>query len=293
MQVLARVPSALAVDVQLGTAFVDGFFVEVYGNPEPVTIAAGGTGARFDRVVAKLDRQARTLSIAVVQGTPLSGLPALPADTIPLAYVSVPANASSVVQVLDERRWARAAGVHAGDIKATGRTSPPAGWLPCDGRTLTRSDYPDLFAAIGTSYGAGDGQSTFRIPDLRARFPVGVGSGYPLGSTGGEAWVTLDIGHLPTHTHAAGTLAVGSAGSHDHVLSFRTISSAVAHNHASSTVLSAGTTTPDFTVSSASNSIANAGSHTHPLTGNTAARGQQLSHENRPPYQTVHYIIAT
>lgn len=58
----------------------------------------------------------------------------------------------------------------AGTIVAFGGTSAPSGWLLCNGSTVSRGTYATLFAAIGTSFGAGDGASTFHLPDLRGRF---------------------------------------------------------------------------------------------------------------------------
>jgi len=91
-------------------------------------------------------------------------------------------------------------------IPFAGPTSPSARWLLCDGASLLRSDYPDLFGVIGTTYGAADG-THFNIPDLRGRIPVGVGSGpglstYALGDTGGEETHVLTIGELAAHNHS-------------------------------------------------------------------------------------------
>jgi microcystin-dependent protein len=57
-----------------------------------------------------------------------------------------------------------------GMIAPFAMSSPPTGWLECNGATISRSTYATLFAAIGTTYGAGDGSSTFLLPDLRATF---------------------------------------------------------------------------------------------------------------------------
>ena len=62
----------------------------------------------------------------------------------------------------------------------------PDGFLLCDGAAHSRSEYPELFAAIGTMYGSGDGSTTFNVPDLQTRVLVGSGDGYALGDSGGE-----------------------------------------------------------------------------------------------------------
>lgn len=82
----------------------------------------------------------------------------------------------------------------------------PVGYVACDGSLLSTQDYPELFSLLGTVYG-GDGSTTFGVPDLRNRIPVGVGSGpgltpWTLGETGGEASVTLTVANLAAHNHA-------------------------------------------------------------------------------------------
>lgn len=88
-----------------------------------------------------------------------------------------------------------------GDLKPIAGATAPAGWVICDGSQLSRTNFSNLFAAIGTSWGPGDGSTTFNIPDLRGRVLVGAGSAFPLGSVGGAASATLTIAQLPSHTH--------------------------------------------------------------------------------------------
>lgn len=64
-----------------------------------------------------------------------------------------------------------------GFIKPYAGTSIPTGYLLCNGAAISRAQYPELFAAIGTTWGAGDGSSTFNVPDLRGYFLRGVGGG--------------------------------------------------------------------------------------------------------------------
>lgn len=85
-------------------------------------------------------------------------------------------------------------------------TNPdPVRWLPCDGTSLLRTDYPDLFASIGTTYGFTDSLH-FSLPDLRGRVPVDAGAGSGLtprtiGDTFGQETVTLSTTEIPSHTH--------------------------------------------------------------------------------------------
>lgn len=87
-----------------------------------------------------------------------------------------------------------------GEIKMWGTTTAPADWFICDGSAISRTTYAALFAVIGTTFGAGNGTTTFNIPDMRQRFPLGKaasGTGSTLGETGGA------IDH--THTGTTGT----------------------------------------------------------------------------------------
>src|SRR5690606_40101311 len=95
-----------------------------------------------------------------------------------------------------------------GAIVAYGGTDAPTGWLFCHGQEVSRTTYARLFAVIGTTYGAGDGSTTFNLPDLRQRFPLGKaasGTGSTLGETGGQINHThrgfLHV-HAMTHNHS-------------------------------------------------------------------------------------------
>jgi len=81
--------------------------------------------------------------------------------------------------------------------------------LLCDGREVSRTDFPDLFTAIGETYGTPSGGSVFKIPDMRARFPVGLGTfaaagAVSLGVALGADRVTLIPTNLPPHDHSDG-----------------------------------------------------------------------------------------
>ena len=102
----------------------------------------------------------------------------------------------------------------AGGIQAYAGSSSPTGWLICDGSAVSRTTYSDLFAVISTTYGVGDGSSTFNLPNISGRVIAGKeasatlltsgGSGVDgatLGSTGGSETHTLDETEMPTHSH--------------------------------------------------------------------------------------------
>lgn len=89
----------------------------------------------------------------------------------------------------------------AGIIMPFAGTVAPQGCLFCDGSAVSRTTYATLFAVIGTTYGAGDGETTFNIPDLTGRVVIGVSNSHALGTTGGSETVTLTDDQLPEHSH--------------------------------------------------------------------------------------------
>ena len=93
----------------------------------------------------------------------------------------------------------------AGVMAHFGGQSAPAGWLLCQGQTVSRAAYARLFAAVGVQYGAGDGTTTFRLPDGRGRTLVGQDAGQTEfatpGQAGGAKTHTLSEGEMPAHTH--------------------------------------------------------------------------------------------
>ncbi len=103
---------------------------------------------------------------------------------------------------------------YVGEIRMFAGNFAPNGWEFCDGRPLPIAENETLFQLIGTTYG-GDGQETFRLPDLRSRVPIHMGAvagqpTYIIGNAGGAESVTLDAQKIPSHTHPL--LATSSAG---------------------------------------------------------------------------------
>ena len=86
-----------------------------------------------------------------------------------------------------------------GDVKGTMSTTVPTGWLVANGQIVSRTTYADLFAAIGTTYGAGDGSTTFGIPDLRGEFLRGWDDGRGVDS--GRALGSFQAQMVQTHKH--------------------------------------------------------------------------------------------
>ena len=90
----------------------------------------------------------------------------------------------------------------AGVVITYAGSTAPEGWLLCDGSAVSRDTYATLFAVIGTTYGVGDGSTTFNVPNLQGRVVIGVSGTHALASTGGATTVTLETANLPAHTHS-------------------------------------------------------------------------------------------
>jgi microcystin-dependent protein len=146
-------------------------------------------------------------------------------------------------------------GETSGVIKLFSGAAAPTGWLLCNGAAISRTTYAALFAITGIVYGVGDGSTTFNIPDLRGRVPVGLSTDTEfdaLGKTGGEKTHELTEAEMPAHIHSytkpGVEVLLNSGGTH------------------------------------ASRS---------PSGSTTGSTGDGDAHNNLPPYQTVNFIIKT
>lgn len=118
-------------------------------------------------------------------------------------------------------------------------------WVLCDGRAINRTTYARLFSLIGTTFGSGDGSSTFNVPNYKDLFLLSSGDSYSVGSSGGSATHTLTEAEIPAHTHSfSATFArAGSdsgTGSVDSGGSSTTVDSALEPLHLSVTIGSTG-----------------------------------------------------
>ena len=172
-----------------------------------------------------------------------------------------------------------------GSIQLYGAALAPTNWLLCDGTAVSRSTYSALFAVLGTTYGVGDGSTTFNVPDLRGRVAVGKSSDsefLSMGLTGGAKTVTLTTAQIPSHTHTGTT---STDGNHRHQIVINNHSEGTGGNAFGFEDMNPGIIGP------VSGNSEYAGSHNHTFT--TAAAGSGGSHNNLQPYITLTYIIKT
>lgn len=151
-----------------------------------------------------------------------------------------------------------------GVIIPYGSATAPTGWLLCDGAAVSRTTYADLFAIIGTTFGVGDGSTTFNVPDCRGRFllckdnlggssanRVTATEADNLGQGTGEETHVLTIAEMPSHAHRYGVAGTATGAG-----------SAKLNN-------------------------------LQPVNFASGSAGSGTAHNNMPPYQTTGYVIKT
>ena len=159
-----------------------------------------------------------------------------------------------------------------GTIKAFGFNFNPRGWALCQGQQMSIAQNTALFSLLGTYYG-GNGQTTFALPDLRGRMPIGQGQGpglssYQIGQTGGTENTTLSTNNLPSHSHALNAYSdQGNVGSPANAL-----------------LASTGELDPEYRASGTGVTMA---------AGAIGLTGGQQPFNNLQPYLVINYSICT
>jgi len=181
-----------------------------------------------------------------------------------------------------------------GAVIVVATAAAPTGFLLCQGQAISRTTYAALFAKIGTTFGPGNGTTTFNLPDLRGSTVAGTDAGAgrltsnnALGARGGEEKHILTIGELAAHFHN---------------LNANTGNASAAHTHSLSLFLSNGYQ-PTSTGGDGKFAYRGGGaegvtsgesnSHTHLINADTNSQGGGEAHNNMPPYQCLNWAIKT
>lgn len=229
--------SGLTINVRPGTAFVRGSTVANQGMyvirstaNEPITHTTAPTGgnSRIDLVIlevvdgqvtgagtAPANNLARVRIVAGTAGTSPSA-PALPASSLLLGTVTLTSGLATIATGnISNGRNLGGRGPHIGDVRvALSSTMLKYGEIPMAGQAISRTTYADLFEIYGTLHGAGDGSTTFNVPDMRGRMTIGLdnlggnslnlitdAAADVIGGAGGVASLVLVANQIPAHQH--------------------------------------------------------------------------------------------
>lgn len=175
---------------------------------------------------------------------------------------------------VDSNELKATSGVPTGLMAPFGGAAAPDGWLLCDGSAVSRTTYADLFAVLGTAFGAGNGTTTFNVPDCRRRRVMGLGSGDSRGASEGEAVADrLLAPAAPTIQCAGGGGPPTTDQQQDSIM-----------DHGTNDEVQSGTGAP--TTSGASHTIT---PHAHNVTDIEASAPTAADH----PYLLANWIIKT
>ncbi len=236
---------------------------------ELISVTASDTSdvivARGDLIRGGIGGVAEALSKDPAESIVKSGV-------LDLEYLPVGTNGQILTVVAGVMTWVTpvpAAVVETGSMLPFGGAAAPTGYVLCDGTAISRTTFAALFAVLGTAYGVGDGSTTFNVPDLRGRLPLGKD----------------DMGGVPANrvTAAAADTLGGALGAENHTL---IISELPSHTHLyerPNPGAPAIGTGPAFQIGAI---------NTSPNTA-TSATGSGVAHPNLQPSQTANYIIKT
>ena len=193
---------------------------------------------------------------------------------------------------------ASASSTPVGTVTSFAGSTAPSGWLLCSGQTVSRTTYAGLFAVLNTTYGSGDGSTTFNIPDLRGRTIAGLdnmggtaagrlsaatigGGGDNLGEVGGSQTHALVTAEMPSHTH--------TQNAHTHDLG-------PGQSFGMSGTNFGGGNAGAFAVFGAAVQVINQGTYTGPYSANATTAtnqntGSGAAHNNMQPTMVLNYIV--
>ena len=182
-----------------------------------------------------------------------------------------------------------------GSIMPYAASNAPDGWLLCDGNDVNRNEYSTLFSIIGTTYGSSS-PTTFKLPNLKDKFPMGKSQNNILGEFAGSNSVSLNVNNLPAHNHTA---TINDGGNHSHTITdpghthtwnfgLEGDDSGNGGSHSEFT-RTTGPLSDPIQSSTTGITINSSGSHNHSITIDNTGSGTSFDITN--PYIVLNYII--
>ena len=160
----------------------------IAGTKLAFTPAGGVAATTVQAAIEELDTEKAPIASPTFTGTPAAPTATAGTNTTQLATTAFVATAVNAI-----------ASVPSGSVSWFAGSTAPSGYLSCDGSAISRTTYATLFAAISTTHGAGNGSTTFNIPDLRGEFIRGVDGGRGVDS--GRAFASAQSGAIGSHSH--------------------------------------------------------------------------------------------
>lgn len=272
--------------IQQNNSFISCDGTSIYELDSPTSVNTFTANSITTSILAATDVSTTTLTATSIATSVVDASSITVTGNVSASAITVSGNVSATEFYGDGSNLTGIGGVlPTGMVVPYAGTSEPSGYLFCYGQQISRTTYSDLFSAVGTTYGVGDGSTTFNLPDLRGRVvagqddmgglsanrltgsPSGGVNGDTLGAAGGDEGHQLTEAELATHTHSAGsyqtTITGGSGEGSDSVL-----------------------TTPLNDASQTSTNIVS-------VTGSSGSIGSDAEHNNVQPTFILNYIIKT
>lgn len=227
--------------------------------PDPFAMKAGSCLSFFNKGTGVVTVSCTGAGVAIASGvSSLTSVELSPGDSLILTAKG-PGIPLWLMGGSAQARYSTALGDNVGKIEWFAAASTPRGYLAANGAAVSRTAYAALFSKIGTTFGIGDGVSTFNLPDMRDRMPLGSGTSYALGVTGGSKDAIV-----VSHSHTASTSISDPGHSHGSQYDDRT-PSGIDYTGSRSEIAGVGTvwnypTTVSTTGITASTTVASTGS---------------------------------
>jgi microcystin-dependent protein len=291
----APTPAVSTNDTQIATtAFTNALFNSIDLSPYAPKASPTFTGVPTAPSPAASDNSSQIATAQFVQQQKISpnftGTPTAPTAAASTSTTQI-ATTEFVQTALNNVQGIGTVSELAGSVKMWAGALPPANWAFADGAAISRSLYPALFARIGTTFGNGDGSTTFNLPNFTNRVGIGAGGTFARGATGGTADAVV-----VQHTHNF-SMNTNSAGTHAHTVNNQTGNGPqwIAFSRDDINPSAPQNEGTGYQLGNAGNDrifyINENGAHSHSVTGSINPTGSTPTNANLPPYIACFWII--